>query len=117
MCSSDLSPWLSCEPVGSEHSIAVSHGEGRFVADYATLRMLEQKGMIAAQYVDLTGKPTMDLRYNPNGSVWAIEAITSADGRILGKMGHTERSGEGLYQNIAGNRYQKLFEGGIGYFK
>jgi len=114
---SNLSPWLSCEPVGSEHSIAVSHGEGRFVADYATLRMLEQKGMIAAQYVDLAGKPTMDLRYNPNGSVWAIEAITSADGRILGKMGHTERSGEGLYQNITGNRYQKLFEGGIGYFK
>ena len=114
---SNLSPWLRHEPVGSEHSIAVSHGEGRFVADYATLRMLEQKGMIAAQYVDLNGKPTMDLRYNPNGSAWAIEAITSADGRILGKMGHTERSGAGLYQNIAGNRYQKLFEGGIDYFK
>ena len=114
---SNLSPWLSFEPVGSKHSIAVSHGEGRFVADYATLRMLEQKGMIAAQYVDLEGKPTMDVRYNPNGSAWAIEAITSADGRILGKMGHTERSGDGLYQNIAGNRYQKLFEGGIGYFK
>jgi len=114
---SNLSPWLACEPLGSEHSIAISHGEGRFVADYTTLRMLEQRGMIGAQYVDLEGKPTMDLRYNPNGSAWAIEAITSADGRILGKMGHTERSGNGLYQNITGNRYQKLFEGGIGYFK
>ena len=114
---SKLSPWLACEPLGSEHSIAISHGEGRFVANEATLQMLEEKGMIAAQYVDLSGKPTMDLRYNPNGSAWAIEAISSADGRILGKMGHTERSGDGLYQNIAGNRYQKLFEGGIGYFK
>ena len=86
-------------------------------ADEKLLEALKQAGQIATQYVDAAGNPTMDVRYNPNGSAWAIEGITSADGRILGKMGHSERSGERLYVNVPGNKYQKLFEGGVGYFK
>ena len=114
---SNKSPWLSkCEP-GDIHTIAISHGEGRFVGPEALLRELAAKGQIATQYVDLSGVPSMDARFNPNASYFAIEGITSPDGRVLGKMGHTERSGENLYKNVPGDKYQPLFEGGVGYFK
>ena len=114
---SDLSPWLSrCQP-GQVHTVAISHGEGRFVANDAVLAQLLKNGQIATQYVDLAGKPSMDLSANPNGSVWAIEGITSPDGRVLGKMGHTERSGNDLYKNVPGDKYQPLFEGGVDYFQ
>ena len=113
---SNLSPWLSRTKPGEVHTIAISHGEGRFVASPQLLNELAANGQIAAQYVDLAGKPTMDLSYNPNGSAWAIEAITSPDGRVLGKMGHTERSADRLYKNVPGNKYQPLFEGGVSYF-
>jgi phosphoribosylformylglycinamidine synthase len=114
---SNKSPWLSRCLVGDIHTIAVSHGEGRFVALEALIAKLAKEGQIATQYVDLSGAPSMALPYNPNGSYAAIEAITSLDGRILGKMGHTERSGEYLYKNVDGNKFQPLFEGGVDYFK
>lgn len=114
---SNKSPWLQKTRVGDIYTVAVSHGEGRFVADEASLDKLKRTGQIAAQYVDLDGDPTMDLRYNPNGSVLAIESITSPDGRVLGKMGHTERSGPDLYKNVPGEKYQPLFEGGVAYFR
>ncbi len=114
---SNKSPWLSRTKVGDVHTIAVSHGEGRFVAPDAVIRELAKNGQIATQYVDLNGDPTMLLPYNPNGSFAAIESITSPDGRILGKMGHTERSGEYIYKNVDGNKLQPLFEGGVDYFK
>ena len=114
---SNKSPWLMNTKVDEEYSIAISHGEGRFIANDETIASLIQNGQIATQYVDLNGNPTTDLRYNPNGSTYAIEGITSLDGRILGKMGHTERSGYGLYKNIYGNVYQPLFESGVKYFK
>ena len=113
---SNKSPWLSKTSVGSEHMIAISHGEGRFVANDDCVLELIKNGQIATQYVDQYGSPTMDLCYNPNGSVLAIEGITNVDGRILGKMGHTERSGEHLYMNVPGDRYQPLFESGVAYF-
>ena len=116
VCSSK-SPWLMHEPAGTIHTIAISHGEGRFVARPELLHELAASGQIAAQYVDLEGRPTMDVRFNPNGSDWAIEAITSPDGRVLGKMGHTERAGEYLYKNVPGNKDQKLFLGGVDYFR
>lgn len=115
--SSNLSPWLMHETPGETHTIAISHGEGRFVATPEVIASLRSNGQIATQYVDLNGSPTMDVRYNPNGSLLAIEGITSPDGRVLGKMGHTERSGNDLYKNVAGNKYQKLFEGGVDYFR
>lgn len=115
--SSNLSPWLSRCAVGESYTVAVSHGEGRFVAPQEMMDTLVKNGQIAAQYVDLMGIPSLDLRYNPNGSLLAIEAITSPDGRVLGKMGHTERSGRDLYQNVPGNKYQPLFEGGVDYFR
>ena len=114
---SNLSPWLSQVPVGEVDTIAISHGEGRFVASDELLAQMEAAGQIATQYVDEDGVPSMDLDVNPNGSVLSIEGITSPDGRVLGKMGHTERSGNGLYKNVPGNKYQKLFEGGVAYFK
>ena len=114
---SNKSPWLMDTKVGDEHTVAISHGEGRFIANDETIASLIKNGQIATQYVDLNSNPTYDLRYNPNGSVYAIEGITSADGRILGKMGHTERSGNGLYKNIYGNTYQPLFTSGVKYFK
>ena len=117
---STLSPWLSrCTP-GDIHTIAISHGEGRFVASEELLARLKDAGQIATQYVDAEGVPSMDLSVNPNGSVWAIEGITSPDGRVLGKMGHTERAGSGLYRNIPeltpGDQFQPLIEGGVDYF-
>ena len=113
---SDLSPWLSKCEVGDMHEIAISHGEGRFVASPELVAELAAKGQIATQYVGEGGEPAMSLDVNPNGSVLAIEGITSPDGRVLGKMGHTERSGEGLYKNVPGNKYQPLIEGGVAYF-
>ncbi len=114
---STKSPWLQLTEVDDTHLIAISHGEGRFVASKETLDTLIQNGQIATQYVDLNNNPTMDLTFNPNGSMLAIEGITSLDGRILGKMGHTERSGNDLYKNVPGNAFQPLFEGGVKYFK
>ena len=111
------SPWLSKCEVGEMHTIAISHGEGRFVAPQEVLDTMLRNGQVATQYVDLTGVPTMDQSFNPNGSVLAIEGITSPDGRVFGKMGHSERSGEYLYKNVTGDKYQPIFEGGVDYFK
>ncbi len=115
--SSNLSPWMSRTSVGDVHTIAISHGEGRFVADDETVRSLIEGGQIATQYVDENGVPSMDLEVNPNGSVFAIEAITSPDGRVLGKMGHSERRGPGLYRNVPdAQAFQPIIEGGVEYF-
>ena len=114
---STKSPWLAECSLNDEHLIPVSHGEGRFVCEEGLLNQLIENGQIATQYVDLLCKPTMDMRYNPNGSVLAIEGITSPDGRVLGKMAHSERSGNDLYKNVGGDKYQPLFEGGVNYFK
>ena len=111
------SPWLSRCELGDEFLVPISHGEGRFVAPQAVLDQLAAQGQIATQYVDLASQPTMDLRYNPNGSLLAIEGIISPDGRILGKMGHSERRGDGLYENVAGDKFQPIFEGGVDYFR
>ena len=114
---SNKSPWLTDIEVGSVHQIAVSHGEGRFVASEEVVNSLFENGQVATQYVDLNGNPTTDSEFNPNGSIAAIEGITSLDGRILGKMGHSERVGENLYKNIIGDKEQKLFQNGVKYFK
>lgn len=111
------SPWLSGVNAGDVFAIPVSHGEGRFVADEETLKTLIANGQVATQYVDLGGNPSGDIAYNVNGSVCAIEGITSPDGRIFGKMGHSERKGENLYQNVPFEKDQKLFESGVAYFK
>jgi phosphoribosylformylglycinamidine synthase len=110
-------PWLTKVCVGDIHSIPVSHGEGRLIASEDVLNDLLAKGQISTQYVDLKGEPTMDPEFNPNNSVWAIEGMTSRDGRIFGKMGHSERIGKNLYKNISGNMNQNIFEAGIAYFK
>ena len=115
--SSDLSPWLSACKVGDVFTVPVSHGEGRIVAPESVLSEMAARGQIATQYADQSGKPTMLYPYNPNGSAWAIEGITSPDGRVYGKMGHTERTGENLYKNCEGNFDMKLFESGVGYFR
>lgn len=114
---SNLSPWLSACKVGEVFSVPVSHGEGKIVAPAEELEKMLANGQIATQYVDLSGKPTMVSPYNPNGSMWAIEGITSPDGRIFGKMGHAERIGENLYKNVHGNYDMKIFESGVKYFK
>ncbi len=111
------SPWFASVNAGDVFAIPVSHGEGRFIADSETVKKLIDNGQVATQYVDLTGEPSGDIAYNLNGSVCAIEGITSPDGRILGKMGHSERKGEKLYANIPFNKDQLLFESGIKYFK
>ncbi len=111
------SPWLSGVNAGDVFSIPISHGEGRFVANDALLDKLIRNGQIATQYVDLDGKPSGDIEFNTNGSVCAIEGITSPDGRVLGKMGHSERKGENLYFNTPFEKDQKLFESGVAYFK
>ena len=113
---SDISPWLSGCRVGEVYSVPVSHGEGRFVADQKTLERLLKNGQIATQYVDLGGSPTSDIRFNPNGSSLAVEGITSPDGRVFGKMGHTERTGKGLYRNVPGDYDMKIFESAVHYF-
>lgn len=114
---SKKSPWFSNVNLGDIHTIAVSHGEGRFVASDAMIRELAANGQIATQYVDMEGKATYDIKYNPNGSLYAIEGITSPDGRILGKMGHSERKGTCVCINVPGNKDQKIFEAGVQYFR
>ena len=113
---SNMSPWLSKCEVGDIHTVAISHGEGRFVANDEVLASMLANGQVATQYVNEAGVPSMDLSVNPNGSLLAIEGITSPDGRVFGKMGHSERSGKGLYANVPGNKYQPIFEGGVSYF-
>ncbi|MGN0551144.1 MAG: phosphoribosylformylglycinamidine synthase [Acutalibacteraceae bacterium] len=111
------SPWLSKVNAGDVFAVPVSHGEGRFVANDDVLKRLIENGQVATQYVDLNGKPSDDIAFNVNGSVCAIEGITSPDGRVLGKMGHSERKGENLYANIPFEKDQKIFESGVAYFK
>ena len=114
---SNKSPWLyGCE-VGDIHTVPISHGEGRFVAPQSLIQRLANNGQIATQYVDIEGNPTMDIRYNPNTSIEAIEGITSPDGRVFGKMGHSERKGSYICKNVTGNKDQKIFESGVNYFK
>ncbi len=114
---SNKSPWLAGCEVGDIHCIAISHGEGRFVATAEEIAQLAKNGQIATQYVDFAGEPTYDIHCNPNTSVQAIEGITSPDGRVLGKMGHSERIGTDVVKNVPGNKDQKIFESGVNYFK
>jgi phosphoribosylformylglycinamidine synthase len=112
-----LSPWLAGVRIGDIHTIPVSHRAGRFIASDELIEMMLINGQIATQYVDNDGAPTNDVRFNPNNSYLAIEGITSKDGRVFGKMGHSERIGQDLYQNVPGDYDQKIFESGIAYFK
>lgn len=114
---SNKSPWLYGTEVDDVHTVAISHGEGRFVAPPELLADMAKNGQIATQYVDMDGNPTMDIHFNPNTSMMAIEGITSPDGRVLGKMGHSERIGQNLYRNVPGEKDQKIFESGVAYFK
>ncbi|NFN92988.1 phosphoribosylformylglycinamidine synthase [Clostridium botulinum] len=114
---SNKSPWFNEVNVGDIHSIAISHGEGRFVAPEDLIKELINNGQVATQYVDLQGDVALNMPYNPNGSMYGIEGITSPDGRVLGKMAHSERIGENLYRNIPGNFDQKIFKSGVNYFK
>lgn len=111
------SPWLAAAEVGDIHTIAISHGEGRFIAKDEVMKRIVENGQAATQYVDFEGNPSMDIAFNPNFSGLAIEGITSPDGRVLGKMGHSERIGQYVYKNVDGNKDQKIFESGVNYFK
>jgi phosphoribosylformylglycinamidine synthase len=113
---STLSPWLWGVQAGDTHLIPVSHGEGRFTASDIDFQKMADNHQIATQYVDFDGNPTMDIQYNPNGSLCAVEGICSPDGRVLGKMGHSERIGNGLYKGFEANMNQKIFEAGVNYF-
>ena len=114
---SNMSPWLSLTNVGDVYNVPISHGEGRFFASEELVRELAANGQIATQYVDLSGNATTDVHFNPNNSVYAIEGITSPDGRVFGKMGHSERWNSGLYQNVPGNYDIRMFESAVKYFK
>lgn len=114
---SNKSPWLSLTNVGDIYSVPISHGEGRFLADEELIRRLAANGQIATQYVDLDGCVTTDVRFNPNNSMYAIEGITSPDGRVFGKMGHSERVGSGLYKNVPGSYDIRMFEAAVKYFR
>ncbi len=114
---SNKSPWLSLTNVGDVYTVPISHGEGRFLADEALVRELAANGQIATQYVDLAGNATADVHFNPNNSMFAIEGITSPDGRVIGKMGHSERIGEGLYRNVPGEYDIQMFKAAVRYFK
>ena len=114
---SNKSPWLSATNVGDVYTVPISHGEGRFIGNEQTIKTLIENGQIATQYVDMAGNPTYDVRFNPNNSVLAIEGITSPDGRVFGKMGHSERTGNGLYKNVQGEFDIKMFESAVKYFK
>ena len=114
---SDKSPWLSGTEVGQIYTVPVSHGEGRLLAGRELLRDLAKNGQIATQYVDFDGNPSDDIRFNPNGSTYAIEGMTSPDGRVFGKMGHAERTGYGLYKNVDGKYDMKMFESAVKFFK
>lgn len=115
--SSNKSPWLAQTNVGDIHNIAISHGEGKFVASEDVMRELIANGQVATQYVDFNNEATYDIESNPNGSFYAVEGITSVDGRVFGKMGHSERIGEEVYKNIIGEKEQKIFESGVKYFR
>ncbi|MBE5741990.1 MAG: phosphoribosylformylglycinamidine synthase [Clostridiales bacterium] len=114
---SNKSPWLSATNVGDVYTVPISHGEGRFLADDETVKILASNGQIATQYVDFDGNATSNIRFNPNDSVYAIEGITSPDGRVFGKMGHSERIGRNLYKNVTGEFDMKMFESAVKYFK
>ena len=114
---STMSPWLSLMNVGDVVNVPISHGEGKFLASDELIAQLSANGQIATQYVDLNGEPTMDTAFNPNGSLCAIEGITSPDGRVFGKMGHSERIGNGLYKNVPGEYDIRMFEAAVKYFK
>ncbi|MDO5546729.1 MAG: phosphoribosylformylglycinamidine synthase [Eubacteriales bacterium] len=114
---SNKSPWLSLTNVGDIYNVPISHGEGKFLASPELVAQLAANGQIATQYVDLDGNPTMDAAFNPNGSVCAIEGITSPDGRVFGKMGHSERIGAGLYKNVPGQYDIQMFKAAVKYFK
>jgi len=114
---SNRSPWLQNTRPGQIFTVPISHGEGRFLAGDECLQKLLAGGQIATQYVDASGKPTYDISGNPNDSAWAVEGITSPDGRVFGKMGHSERTGAGLYQNVPGEYDMKLFASAVEYYK
>lgn len=114
---SNKSPWLRFAQVGDIYSAPISHGEGRFMASEELINELAANGQIATQYVDFEGNATCDIKFNPNGSMYAVEGITSPDGRVFGKMGHAERAGEGLYKNVEGNYFMKMFESAVQYFR
>ena len=114
---SNKSPWLALTNVGDVYNVPISHGEGRFLASDELVKQLIKNGQIATQYVDLNGNATSDVQYNPNNSILAIEGITSPDGRVFGKMGHSERIGSGLYKNVPGNYDIRMFEAAVKYFK
>ncbi len=114
---SNKSPWMANAEVGGIYSVPISHGEGRFMASDELVKVLAENGQILTQYVDLAGNPTNEIQYNPNGSTFAIEGITSPDGRVLGKMGHTERWADGLYKNVEGNFDMGLFKSAVEYYK
>lgn len=115
--SSVLSPWLNCTEVGEIYTVPISHGEGRFLASEELVKILGESGQIATQYVDLSGNVSQDIHFNPNGSICAIEGITSPDGRVFGKMGHSERIGKGLYKNVEGLYDMHLFQSAVQYYK
>lgn len=114
---SNKSPWLALTNVGDVYNVPISHGEGRFLASEELVKELAENGQIATQYVDLSGNATSDVHFNPNDSMYAIEGITSPDGRVFGKMGHSERIGSGLYKNVYGNYDIRMFESAVRYFK
>ena len=114
---SNKSPWLSLTNVGDVYSVPISHGEGRFLASEELIKKLAANGQIATQYVDFSGNASSDVHFNPNGSMYAIEGITSPDGRVFGKMGHSERIGSGLYKNVPGEYNIRMFEAAVKYFK
>ena len=113
---SNMSPWLSLTNVGDVYNVPISHGEGKFLASEELIRQLAANGQIATQYVDLEDKATGDIHFNPNGSLYAIEGITSPDGRVIGKMGHSERIGNGLYKNVLGEYDIQMFKAAVKYF-
>jgi phosphoribosylformylglycinamidine synthase len=114
---SNMSPWLADTNVGDIYNVPISHGEGRFLSDEKTILELAKNGQIATQYVDFEGKATNDIHFNPNDSMFAIEGITSPDGRVFGKMGHSERIANGLYKNVLGDYDIKMFKSAVKYFK
>lgn len=113
---SRLSPWFHLYEQGESYALPVSNGEGRFLCSEALLHSLAENGQIAAQYADLSGAPSMDIRCNPSGSVWAVEAISSPDGLVMGRMGHAERMQEGLYRNIPATGPDPMFRSAVAYY-
>ena len=114
---SNKSPWLALTEVGDVYNVPISHGEGRFLASEELIKQLAANGQIATQYVDFDNNATADVHFNPNNSMYAIEGITSPDGRVFGKMGHSERIGQGLYKNVPGDYNIRMFEAAVKYFK